>query len=132
MSPIAIYHEHPDWFRPLFEELNARGIPFIRFNPAAHAFAIDEEAPDFSLFFNRMSPSAYLREGTQGIFYTLNYLKQLDYHRIPVVNGYKAWTFETSKALQLMLMQSLGIPYPKAHVVDHPSQLIAAAEGLRF
>jgi hypothetical protein len=21
--PIAIYHEHPDWFRPLFTELNA-------------------------------------------------------------------------------------------------------------
>jgi glutathione synthase/RimK-type ligase-like ATP-grasp enzyme len=132
MSPIAIYHEHPDWFKPLFEELNTRGIPYIRLNPAAHHFAIEEKAPAFSLFFNRMSPSAYLREGTQGIFYTLNYLKQLDYHRIPVVNGYKAWTYETSKALQLMLLQSLGIKYPKARVVNHPSGLVEAAEGLRF
>ena len=132
MSPIAIYHEHPDWFKPLFEELNQRGIPYTRLNPAAHEFAIEEEAPDFSLFFNRMSPSAYLRGGTQGIFYTLNYLKQLEYHGIPVVNGYKAFTFETSKALQLMLMQSLGIKYPKARVVNHPSKLIEAAEGLRF
>ena len=132
MSPIAIYHEHPDWFKPLFEELDNRGIRYVKFNPAAHQFAIEEQAPDFSLFFNRMSPSAYLREGTQGIFYTLNYLKHLDYHRIPVVNGYKAWTYETSKALQLMLMQSLGIKYPRARVVNHPSRLLEAAEGLRF
>ena len=132
MSPIAIYHEHPDWFRPLFNELDNRGIPYTRLNPAAHQFAIEAPVPEYSLFFNRMSPSAYLRDGTQGIFYTLNYLKYLEYHQIPVVNGYKAWTFETSKALQLMLMQSLGIPYPKAHVVNHPSQLATAAEGLRF
>ena len=132
MSPIAIYHEHPDWFKPLFEELNNRGIRYVRFNPTAHQFAVEEQAPDFSLFFNRMSPSAYLREGTQGIFYTLNYLKHLEYHHIPVVNGYKAWTYETSKAQQLMVMQSLGIKYPKARVVNHPSRLVEAAEGLRF
>ena len=23
-KPIAIYHEHPDWFKPLFEELDRR------------------------------------------------------------------------------------------------------------
>ncbi len=132
MSPIAIYHEHPDWFKPLFEELNNRDIPYTRLNPAAHQFAIEASAPDFSLFFNRMSPSAYLRDGIQGIFYTLNYLKHLEYHNIPVLNGYKAFTFETSKALQLMLMQSLGFKYPKAHVVNHPSKLVEAAQGLRF
>src|SRR5579872_1620941 len=132
MSPIAIYHEHPDWFKPLFEELSNRKIPYIRLNPAAHQFAIEAPAPDYSLFFNRMSPSAYLRAGTQGIFYTLNYLQHLQYHGIPTVNGYKAFVFETSKALQLELMQSLGIKYPKARVVNHPSQLVAAADGLRF
>lgn len=132
MSPIAIYHEHPDWFKPLFEELNNRGIPFVRLNPAAHQFAIEAPRPDFSLFFNRMSPSAYLRNGIQGMFYTLNYLRHLEYLGVPTVNGYKAFVNETSKALQLELMQSLGIKYPKARVVNHPSQLVAAAEGLRF
>ncbi len=132
MSPIAIYHEHPDWFKPLFEELDNRGIPYTRLNPAAHQFAIEAPAPDYSLFFNRMSPSAYLRDGTQGIFYTLNYLRYLEYHRVPTVNGYKAFVFETSKALQLELMQSLGIAYPKSRVVNHPSKLVEAAEGLRF
>ncbi|MBN8852798.1 MAG: hypothetical protein J0H07_13150 [Sphingobacteriales bacterium] len=103
MSPIAIYHEHPDWFKPLFAELEQRGLPYVCLNPAAHQFAIEAPAPDYSLFFNRMSPSAYLREGTQGIFYTLNYLRYLEDHKIPVVNGYKAFTYETSKGLQLQL-----------------------------
>src|SRR6185437_5814792 len=97
-----------------------------------HQFAIEAPKPDYSLFFNRMSPSAYLRNGTQGMFYTLYYLKYLETHGIPTVNGYKAFTFETSKALQLELMQSLGIRYPKARVVNHPSKLVEAAEGLRF
>ena len=132
MSPIAIYHEHPDWFKPLFEELNNRGIPFVRLNPAAHQFAIEAPKPDYSLFFNRMSPSAYLRDGIQGIFYTLNYLRHLEYLGVPTVNGYKAFVNETSKALQLELMQSLGIKSPKSRVVNHPSQLVAASEGLRF
>ena len=132
MSPIAIYHEHPDWFKPLFEELDKRGLPYVRLNPTAHEYAIEAPAPDYSLFMNRMSPSAYLRNGTQGIFYTLYYLKYLEDHGIPTVNGYRAFTFETSKALQLQLMQSLGIRYPKARVVNHPSKLMEAADGLRF
>jgi glutathione synthase/RimK-type ligase-like ATP-grasp enzyme len=132
MSPIAIYHEHPDWFKPLFQELSKRDLPYVRLDPAAHQFAIEAPAPDFSLFFNRMSPSAYLRNNTQAIFYTLNYLRHLEYHRIPVVNGYQAFVYETSKALQLELLQSLGIKYPKSRVVNHPSKLVEAAEGLRF
>ena len=27
---FAIYHEHPDWFKPLFKELEARQIPYVQ------------------------------------------------------------------------------------------------------
>jgi hypothetical protein len=30
MKPFAIYHEHPDWFRLLFSELDKWGIPYER------------------------------------------------------------------------------------------------------
>jgi len=33
-GPIAIYYEHPDWFRPLFAELDRRGIPYARIEAA--------------------------------------------------------------------------------------------------
>jgi hypothetical protein len=132
MNPYIIYHEHPDWFKPLMAELTERGIPYEQVDPRYHHFSIEEQKPAYSLFFNRMSPSAYLRDGVQGIYYTLNYLKHLETLGVKVINGYKAFTFETSKAQQLILMQSLGIKFPKAHVINHASQAVLAAEGLRF
>lgn len=132
MSAISISYEQPDWFKPLFAELQKRGIPFETTNPTRHSFAIEGDKPGFSLFFNRMSPSAYLRDGIQGTFYTLNYLKFLEEHGIRVINGYKAFTYETSKALQLLLLEKLGIKYPKSRVVNHSSQILKAAKGLRF
>jgi predicted ATP-grasp superfamily ATP-dependent carboligase len=132
MASFVISHEHPDWFKPLFAELEKRGIPYQTVNPTAHQFAIEAPKPDFDLFFNRMSPSAYLRDGVQGTFYTLNYLKYLEDHGIRVINGYQAFTYETSKALQLLLLQRLGIKYPKSHVVNHVSQIEEATVGLRF
>ncbi|RYX82764.1 hypothetical protein EON73_04125, partial [bacterium] len=132
MNPFIISHEHPDWFKPLFIELEKRGIPYQTVNPTQHQYAIEEGKPNFDLFFNRMSPSAYLRDGVQGTFYTLNYLKHLETLGVRVINGYQAFTYETSKALQLMLMQQLGIKYPKSRVVNHVSQVEAATEGLRF
>ena len=37
-KPLAIYHEHPDWFKPLFAELERRGIPYERLDAASHSF----------------------------------------------------------------------------------------------
>ncbi|WP_218145333.1 ATP-grasp domain-containing protein [Parapedobacter koreensis] len=132
MNPLVISHEHPDWFKPLFAELQRRNIPYQTINPTQHHFALEEPSPGFEVFFNRMSPSAYLRDGVQGMFYTLNYLKHLENHGVRVINGYQAFTYETSKALQLVLLQQLGIKYPKSRLVNHSSQVEAAAEGLRF
>src|SRR5687767_6080230 len=47
--PIAVYHEHPDWFRPLFAELERRGIPFERLDAAAHSFDPTETRSPYSL-----------------------------------------------------------------------------------
>ncbi len=132
MSNIVISHEHPDWFKPLFAELEKRGLSYETVDPTQHHYAIEESADGISLFFNRMSPSAYLRGGVQGTFYTLNYLKHLEENGVRVINGYKAFVYETSKALQLQLLQKLGIKYPKSRVINHASQLEAATEGLRF
>ena len=32
--PIAILYEHPEWFRPLFAELERREVPFHRLQAA--------------------------------------------------------------------------------------------------
>ncbi|HEY0929630.1 MAG TPA: hypothetical protein VGE27_06885 [Gemmatimonas sp.] len=130
--PIAIYHEHPDWFRPLFAELDARGIPYERLDAAAHVFDPSETEARWSLAFNRASPSAYLRGHGQTTFYTLHWLRHLERLGVPIVNGVQAYSNELSKATQLDLLQSLGLPYPKSRVINHASQAVAAAEGLRY
>ena len=35
-GPIAIYYEHPDWFRPLFAELDRRGVSYERVDASTH------------------------------------------------------------------------------------------------
>jgi ribosomal protein S6-L-glutamate ligase RimK-like protein len=132
--PIAIYYEHPDWFRPLFQELDRRGVPYTRLDAGNHRFDLADGCPPppYSLVFNRMSPSAYLRGHGNAIFYTLHYLAYLERHGVRVINGYDAYVTETSKALQLSLLQRLGFPYPPARVINHPLQAGAAARGLRF
>jgi predicted ATP-grasp superfamily ATP-dependent carboligase len=132
MLPIAIYYEHPDWFKPLFTELEKRGLPFEKIDAVNHQFDINDSSKKYSLVFNRMSPSAYLRNGTQGIFYTQSYLKFLEDSGVKTINGYKAFLYETSKANQLSLIHKLGYKYPKAKVVNHTSQLVRATHGLRF
>ena len=35
-KPIGIYYEHPDWFRPLFEQMDARVDLLPRHSPRIH------------------------------------------------------------------------------------------------
>lgn len=131
-KPIAIYHEHPDWFRPLFAELDRREIPYVRLDAAAHTYDPSERTPEYSLVFNRASPSAYLRGHAQSTFYTLHWLRHVERLGVPVVNGSECYGYELSKATQLDILDSLGLPYPRARVINDPAQAVHAAEGLRY
>jgi len=132
-GPIGIYYEHPRWFLPVFAELDRRGIPYVRLDAARHHFALETNGNErYSLIFNRVSPSAWTRGHAHCVFYTLNYLAHLEKSGTRVVNGSHAFRVETSKALQLSLLQSLGLPYPRSVVINHPSEAPAAAQGMRF
>jgi hypothetical protein len=131
-STIAIYHEHPDWFRPLFAEIERRGLAYERLDAASHLFDPSERAVPWTLVFNRASPSAYLRGHAQTTFHTLHWLRHLERLGVPVVNGSEVYSLELSKATQLDLLNALGLPYPRARVINHPSKAVAASRGLRY
>jgi hypothetical protein len=131
-KPIAIYYEQPNWFVPLFQQMDARGVNWIKLDARYHQYDAASPERDYSLLFNRMSPSAWQRGVGHGIFYTINYLKHLEDKGVRVVNGSRAFTHETSKALQLALLERLGLPYPKARVINHPSQAVSAAEEVGY
>ena len=129
---IAIYHEHPDWFRPLFTELERRGIPYERLDAANHLYDPTESSVPWSLVFNRASPSAYLRDARQTTFHTLHWLRHLERLGVPVVNGSEAYSQELSKATQLDILQELGVPHPKTMVINSPARAVEAARGMRY
>ncbi len=131
-KPIAIYYEQPNWFVPLFKQMDARGVNWVKLDARYHQYDAASPEREYSLLFNRMSPSAWQRGVGHGIFYTLNYLKHLEDKGVRVVNGSRAFTHETSKALQLALLERLGLPYPKARVINHPSQAVSAAEAVGY
>ena len=131
-KPIAIYYEQPNWFVPLFAQMDARGVSWAKVDARYHQYDAASAENEYSLLFNRMSPSAWQRGVGHGVFYTLNYLKHLEDKGVRVVNGYKAFTTETSKALQLSLMERLRLPYPKARVINHPSQALSAGDEIGY
>lgn len=131
-KPIAIYYEQPNWFVPLFQQLDARGVNWLKLDARYHQYDAASPEREYSLLFNRMSPSAWQRGVGHGIFYTINYLKHLEDKGVRVVNGSRAFTHETSKALQLGLLEKLGLPYPKARVINHPSQAVTAGEVVGY
>jgi glutathione synthase/RimK-type ligase-like ATP-grasp enzyme len=131
-KPIAVYYEHPEWFRALFEELDRRGTPYVRIDASRHLYDPSEDESRFALLFNRMSASAYLRGHANAIFYTRDYLAHLERRGVRVVNGYDSFRIETSKAAQLALLDSLGLAYPTTRIINHAEVATHAARDLRF
>jgi glutathione synthase/RimK-type ligase-like ATP-grasp enzyme len=131
-APLAFLYEHPQWFAPIFTELDRRGTPYQKLFAPDHFYAIGQEVPQFKVLFNRMSPSADRREHGSDIFHTLAYVGDLELQGVRVINGAKAFRYEISKALQHSLLKSLGLNYLPSRVIHNPAQAVAAAEGLRY
>ncbi len=132
MRPVGILYEHPEWFKPLFAELERRGVPYQPIEMEDLVFGAADRSSNYSLIVNRMSPSAWLRGHEHAVSQTLNYLAYLSEIGTPVLNGYEAFSVEVSKARQLGLLSRLGIAHPKARVITHASHASEAARGLQF
>src|SRR4029077_5699160 len=128
---IAVYFEHSEWFRPLFAELDSRGIAYTKLDASCHSY--DAIAPvTYRLLFNRMSASAYLRGHAQAIFFTRDFLACVESAGTRVINGSEAFGFEISKAAQLLLLRSLGIPFPRSRVINCVEQLRQHSKTIGF
>ncbi len=131
-ADLAILYEHPAWFEKVFAELDRRGVAYVKLHAPEHFFDPGSRDSSWPVLFNRMSPSAWRREHGSGLFYTLSYLAHLESVGTRVINGSKAFRHELSKALQVSLLRSLELPFPKSRVIHAPEQASAAARDLRF
>ena len=131
-APIGILDEHPEWSRRLLAELDQRGLPFERIDHSAHAFDPRDRTRAYSVVVNRTSPSSHTRGHASVLFYAEALLAHYEALGIPVVNPVAAYRFERSKALQLGLLEGLGVNHPRAVVVNHPGQVLKALDRVRF
>ncbi len=132
LPPVGVLYEHPEWFRPLFAEMDRRALPWTPLLAHEQQFDPTVNQIPFGLVLNRVSPSSYLRGHTSAIFFTREYLQHLERNGLPVVNGRAAFELETSKAQQIALLRKLGLPYPRSRVVNHPNQVEGAAAQLQY
>jgi len=131
-AALAFLYEHPQWFKPIFAELERRGTAFDKIFAPDHVYSIDGDKPQFKVLFNRMSPSADRRERGPSIFHTAAYLGHLELQGVRVLNGAVAFGYEISKALQTSLLRSLGLNHIPSRVIHDASQALAASKGLRY
>lgn len=131
-KPIGVLYEHPQWFEPLFEEMDRRGLSYERVDANRLAYDPAATSSPYSLVINRMSPSSWLRGGETALFTTPGYLRYLHDLGVPVINGHESFGFETSKARQLTLMARLGVRHPKGRVITNALDAVAAADGLHY
>lgn len=129
---IGILYEHPEWFIPLFAELDRRGVRYDRVLASDLHFDPSGRDLPYSLVVNRMSPSAYNRGHEHAIFTSLSYLHFLDTMGVPVVNGVDAFSLELSKTAQIALLAHLVLPFPATRVVNTAQQAREAARQLTF
>jgi hypothetical protein len=132
MRPIGVLYENEAWLEPLFAALDDASLPFERVFANEQSFDPAARAPEWSLALNKISPSSYVRGHLPSIAFARQFLPFLEERNVPVVNGSASFRLETSKALQLLLLDRLGIRAPRARVVNDSSRLAAAAVGLRF
>ena len=132
MADLAIYYEHPQWFAPLFAELDRRGVDYVAHTLQDHSFDPAEAALPAPVVFNRLAMSAFLRQDEHAIFYTIALMAHFEHRGARVINGSAALAVDTSKARQLSLFRSLGLEVPATRVVHRFADVAAAAAQLRF
>lgn len=129
---IGILYEHPEWFMPLFAELDRRGVDYAPIDISDPASDPESTDSQYRLVVNRMSPSAWTRGNGHAISKTRQYLQHLEAVGTPIINGTRAFEYEISKIRQLDLLADLGVRFPKGRPVTDTSELVDASNGLQF
>jgi hypothetical protein len=108
---LIVLHEHPEWQKPLFAALEARGVSYAAFDLKRAAFS-NVESPAAMLYFNQASPSAYVRGNTRAVPLALAFMRTLERLGARVLNGADVFALELSKSAQATLLRTLGIDTP--------------------
>jgi glutathione synthase/RimK-type ligase-like ATP-grasp enzyme len=127
-ADVVVLYEHPEWQKPLFRALEARGVRFGSFDLKRAAFDPDA-VPEAPLYFNQASPSAYVRGNTRAVPLALSFMRSLEIGGARVLNGSRAFLLELSKSAQAAMLKQLGIAHPRTMAFNDVETAIAQWHG---
>ncbi len=131
LPDLAVVYEHPQWFEPLFETLDRRGVSYVKVPLAGHVFDPAGSPAPARVVFSRVAMSSFLREPEHPIFYARSLFAHWEGQGTRVVNA-SALEIDTSKARQMSLIARLGLKGPATRVAHRQADIPRAAEGLRY
>ncbi|MEI6485233.1 MAG: alpha-L-glutamate ligase [Sphingomonadales bacterium] len=132
MHQIAILHDHPYRFQPLFSALERAGIDYLSINTAGHVFdPISGRAPA-PVIFNRVAMSATFAGQPHPAHYAMALLDHWAGQGALVLNGADAMAIDSSRARQLALINRLGLASPATRVVHDSDAMMIAAVAIGF
>jgi hypothetical protein len=112
MADLAVFYEHPQWFEPLFEVLDRRGVDWAPVTIQDHTFDPAADRTPAPVILNRLAMSSFLRQSEHALFYSLAVLDHWEGLGARVINGTGVLAYDTSKARQLALFARAGLDIP--------------------
>ncbi len=132
MADLAVFHEHPQWFEPLFKALDRRGVDWAPVTIQDHAFDPADSTTPAPVIFNRLAMSSFLRQAEHALFYSVAALDHWEGLGARVVNGSAVLAYDTSKARQLGLFRRLGLDTPKTRVAHRRADIPRLAAEIGY
>lgn len=132
MADLAVLYEHPQWFEPLFAELDRRGIEWVRLAIQDHVFDPADRTAPAPVVFNRLAMSSFLRQSEHALFYGLAVLDHWQGLGARVVNGPAPLSIDLSKARQLSLFRRLGLATPATRVAHRQADIPRLADEVGY
>ena len=129
---LAVFYEHPDWFKATFAALERRGVPYAKLTIQDHLYDPGDPTTPAPVILNRLAMSSFLRQEEHAIFYSQAALAHWELAGARVINGPTALAIDTNKARQLSLFRSLGLDIPGTRVVHRREDVVRAAATLPF
>jgi hypothetical protein len=116
MPDLAVFYEHPQWFAPLFRELDRRGLDWAPICIQDHTFDPADPRPPAPVILSRLAMSSFLRQEEHALYYSLAALAHWEGLGARVINGPGVLAYDLSKARQLSLFRRLGLEIPRTRV----------------
>jgi len=132
MPDLAVFYEHPQWFEPLFRELDRRGVDWAPVRIQDHTFDPSDPRPPAPVILSRVAMSSFLRQDEHALFYSLAALGHWEALGARVINGTRVLAYDLSKARQLSLFRQLGLEIPRTRVAHRREDVVRLAAELGY